>query len=175
MNPYSVVWPSFGQNFIAMKSFKIELKWALIFGAVLLIWMWGEKALGYHDEKIDQHMIITNFFYIPAIIVYVLAILDKRKRHYEGKMTYKQGFLSGLVMTGIFTLFVPLTQVITSLIITPEYFDNVIAYAIEHDIMTQEAAQEQFNLTNYIIQGMIAFPITGAITSAIVAIFIRKS
>ncbi|MDW3192439.1 MAG: DUF4199 domain-containing protein [Cytophagales bacterium] len=158
-----------------MKSFKTELKWALIFGATLLIWMWGEKALGYHDEKIDQHMIVTNLFFIPAVVLYVLAILDKRKRHYDGKMNYKQGFLSGLIMTGIFTLFVPLTQVITSLIITPAYFDNVISYVVEHNMMTVEAAQDQFNLTSYIIQGMIAFPITGAITSAIVAIFTRRS
>lgn len=158
-----------------MKSFKIELKWALIFDATLLIWMWSEKALGYHDEHIDQHMIITNFFFIPAIALYVFAILDKRKKHFAGKMTYKQGLLTGLVMTGIFTLFVPLAQVIISLIITPDYFNNVIKYAVTNEIMTSEEARNQFNLTSYIIQSMIAFPVTGSITSAVVALFTRRS
>lgn len=157
-----------------MKTYRIEIKWAIIFALTLLLWMWGEKALGFHDEHIDQHMIITSFFYIPAITLYVLAILDKRKRSYDGKMTYRQGLITGLVLSGIFTLFVPLLQVITSLVITPQYFKNVITYAVEHDIMTLEAAQDQFNLTSYIIQGMISFPITGAITSAIVAIFTRR-
>lgn len=158
-----------------MKSFKIELKWALMFGLTLLIWMSGEKALGYHDEHIDQHMIITNFFFIPAIILYVLAILDKRKRHYDGKMNYKQGLLTGLVLTGIFTLFVPLAQVIISLIITPDYFDNIIKYAVSNEIMTLEEARNQFNLTSYIIQSMIAFPVIGSITSTVVALFTRRS
>lgn len=156
-----------------MKSFKIELKWALLFAVTLLIWMSGEKALGYHDERIDQHMIITNFFFIPAIALYVLALLDKRKRYYEGKMTYKQGFLTGLIMTGIFTLFVPLTQVITSLVITPDYFDNVIDYTVRNEMLTLEEAKDQFNLTSYIIQGMVSFPIIGTITSAIVSIFVK--
>ncbi len=163
------------KTFIAMKSFKIELKWALFFAATLLIWMWGEKALGYHDVHIDQHMIITNFFFIPAIALYVFALLDKRKRHYDGKMTYVQGLLTGLIMTGIFTLFVPLTQVITSLIITPDYFGNVIDYTVQNEILTMEEARDQFNLTSYIIQGMVSFPIMGTITSAIVAIFTRRS
>lgn len=158
-----------------MKSFKIELKWALFFAATLLIWMWGEKALGYHDERIDQHMIITNFFFLPAIALYILALIDKRKRHYDGQMTYKQGLLTGLVMTGIFTLFVPLTQVITSLIITPEYFENVIDYTVSNQILTLEEARDQFNLTSYIIQGMVSFPIMGTITSAIVAFFTKRS
>lgn len=119
-------------------------------------------------------MIITNLFFIPAIALYVLTILDKRKRSYQGKMTYKQGLLAGLIMTGIFTLFVPLTQVITSLIITPDYVNNVIAYTVENGIMTMEQAESQFNLTNYIIQGMLSFPIIGAITSVIIALFTKK-
>lgn len=158
-----------------MKSIKIELKWALFFSLTLLVWMWGEKLLGYHDERIDQHMIITNFFYIPAIALYVLTLRDKRNNYFDGKMTYKQGFIAGLIMSIITTLLVPPTQAIVSLVITPEYFKNVIAYVVEHDMMTVEAAKAQFNLSNYILQGMISFPVVGAVTSAIIAFFMKRA
>lgn len=157
-----------------MQKYRIEIKWALIFIAVNLAWMIGEKAVGLHDTHIDKHMIYTNFFAIPAIIVYVLALLDKRKNFYGGVMNYKQGFLTGLWITLIVTILSPLTQYIISTVITPDYFSTVIDYVVEHDMMTEEAARKQFNLKNYIIQATIGALIMGVVTSAIVAIFTRK-
>ena len=157
-----------------MRQFKIEFKWSVILAITLLVWMYGEKALGFHDERIDQHYYITLLFFIPSITIYVLTILDKRKNFYEGRMTYKQGFMAGLVMTGFSLLWTPVNQVIVSLIITPDYFKNVIEYTVAHNLMTLEEAQAQFNLTSYIIQGLISFPIVGAFTSAIIALFTRK-
>ena len=81
-----------------MKKYQIELKWALVFVGMTLIWMIGEKLLGYHSEKIAQHEVITNFIAIPAIAVYVFALLDKKKNFYNGQMNYLQGFISGIVI-----------------------------------------------------------------------------
>ncbi|HKK75108.1 MAG TPA: DUF4199 domain-containing protein [Saprospiraceae bacterium] len=157
-----------------MQKYRIELKWAIIFMATTLVWMILEKLVGLHSTHIDKHMIYTNFFAIPAIIIYVLALLDKRKNFYGGQMTYQQGFLTGLWITLIVTIFSPLTQYIISTVITPDYFSTVIDYVITHDMMTEEAARKQFNLKNYIIQATIGALIMGVVTSAIVAIFTRK-
>ena len=62
-----------------MKKIQIEIKWAIIFVIMTLIWMILEKVAGLHDEHIDKHPIFTNFIAIPAIAIYVFAILDKRK------------------------------------------------------------------------------------------------
>ena len=35
-----------------MKSISIEIKWALIFSAVTLLWMAGEKLVGLHDNTL---------------------------------------------------------------------------------------------------------------------------
>jgi hypothetical protein len=118
-----------------MSRYKIELKWAIIFTLMMLLWMVMEKLAGLHDKHIDQHAIYTNFIAIPAIIVYVLTLLDKRKKFYGGFMTYGQGFISGLTITLIVTLFSPLTQYITSTIITPDYFTNTIEYVVHEGIM----------------------------------------
>ena len=157
-----------------MKNIKIEIKWALIFIGMMLLWMILERLFGFHDENIEYHPIVTNFIAIPAILIYVLALLDKRKNFYLGSMTYLQGLVSGLIITLIVTIFTPLTQYLTSTVITPDYFANVIDYSVKMGKMTQEEANAYFNLENYMVQATIGAPIMGIVTSLIVAIFTRK-
>jgi hypothetical protein len=157
-----------------MKNIKIEIKWALIFIAMQLTWMLLERLAGLHDKNIDKHSIYSNFIMIPAIATYVLALLDKRKKDYNGTMSYKQGFISGLIISIIVTILSPLTQYITSVVITPEFFANSINYAVINSKMTMEAAEKYFNLKNFIIEGLIFAPIMGIFTSAIVAIFTKS-
>jgi hypothetical protein len=158
-----------------MKKYSIELKWALAFAGMSLVWMALERMVGLHDTHIDKHAVYTNFVAIPAITIYVLALLDKRKNFYGGKMSYMEGFVSGMIVTLIVTILSPLTQMITSLIITPYYFDNAIQYAVSNDKSTQAAAEDYFNLKSYIIQGLVGAPIMGLITTAVVAFFTKNS
>jgi hypothetical protein len=157
-----------------MKTIKTEIKWAVIFIIMTLAWMVLELLTGLNDKYISKHEIFTNFIAIPAIAVYVFALLDKRNNYYNGAMNYKQGFISGLIITAIITIFSPLTQFITSTIITPAYFTNVINYTVETGKMTRDAAEDFFNLKNYIIQGLIGAPVMGIITTAIVAYFVKR-
>lgn len=157
-----------------MKKIAIEIKWAILFIVVQLVWMVGERVAGLHDENVDKHYIVTNFFAIVAIAVYVLALLDKRKNSYYGKMTWKQGFISGLIITAGVTLLNPLSQYITSAFITPNYFTNMIEYSVDEGKLTQEAAEAYFNMKSYIIQSSIFAPVVGVVTSAIVALFTKK-
>ncbi len=158
-----------------MKKFSIELKWALIFVAMSLLWMVLEKAVGLHSTHIDKHLYLTNLFAIPAILVYVFALKEKKKKFYTGQMNYKQGFVSGLVITLIVTVLAPLTQWITSTVITPEYFPNVIAHSVETGYYdTVEEAEAYFNLKNYMVQSVIGALVMGVITTAVVALFVRS-
>jgi hypothetical protein len=157
-----------------MKKYQIELKWALVFLGMTLIWMIGEKLLGYHSEKIDQHEVITNFIAIPAIAVYVFALLDKKKNFYNGQMNYLQGFISGIIISVIVAAISPLTQYLTSVVISPEYFPNIIKYAVDNGKATQAEAISYFNLKSYITYGVIGALGMGAVTSAIVAIFVKS-
>ncbi|MES2837071.1 MAG: DUF4199 domain-containing protein [Bacteroidota bacterium] len=158
-----------------MKNIKIEIKWAIAFAVMTLVWMLLEKLCGLHSTYIDKHATYTNFIAIPAITIYVLALLDKRKNFYNGKMTYQQGLKSGIIITLLYTPLSPVTQAITSLVITPEYFPNATNYAINLGMMSETEAKEYFTLKNYIIQGLIGAPIMGIITTLIVALFTRKN
>ncbi len=157
-----------------MKKYSIEIKWAVIFLLMGLVWMLMEKMVGLHSTQISKHAIFTNFIAIPAVIIYVLALLDKKKNYYQGIMSYKQGFISGLVITLIVTVLSPLSQYITSTWITPEYFPNIINYSVSNGKMTQAEAESYYNLKSYIIQGLIGAPIMGLITTAIVALFTKS-
>lgn len=157
-----------------MSQYRAELKWGIIFTAMGLTWMALERLLGLHDEHIEMHAWATNLILIPAVLVYVLALREKKRTDYGGVMTYKQGFLAGVGITIVVTILAPFSQLMTSLVITPHYFENMIAYSVSHGMATQAAAEEYFNLTSYLIQSTLFAPVAGVVTSAIVAFFVRS-
>jgi hypothetical protein len=158
-----------------MKNIKIEFKWAIIFSIMGLLWMVLEKLSGLHSTHIDYHLYLTNLFAIPAILVMVLALKNKKWSFYNGQMTYQQGLVSGVILSLIIALLSPFTQWITSYVITPEYFPNVIKRSVELGYYTTtEEAQANFNFKNYAIQGAIGALIMGFVTTAIAMIFIRS-
>lgn len=60
-----------------MKKYKIELKWTLIFVAGVIIGNILGKILGIDAEHIDKHPLYSTLYTIPAIAIYVLALIDK--------------------------------------------------------------------------------------------------
>ena len=152
-----------------------EVKWGLIFVTVALLWMVIERMAGLHGSRIEQHATWTNLFAIPAIAVYVLALRDKRDRDLGGTMTFGQGFVSGLIITGVVAVLTPLSQWLTHTVITPDYFANAIAAADRMGMSSTADAEAYFNLANYIRLGVVGALAMGVVTSAVVAFFVRKS
>ncbi len=157
-----------------MKNLTTEIKWAVIFTVMSLVWMVLEKLTGLHGTYIDYHLYLTNLFAIPAIWVMVLALKDKKKNGYSGEITYIQGLISGIIISVLIALISPLGQWVISYVISPEYFPNVIKRSVELGYFkTTAEAEANFNYANYAKQGAIASLVMGIITSAIAMIFIR--
>lgn len=157
---------------IKMK-YKTELKWGFIFMASMLGWMILERLVGLHSTHIDKHPTYTNLFALGATAVYVFALRDKRNTDLNGTMSWKDGFLSGVIISAIVMVLSPFGQMITHYIISPGYFPTVIKYSVEHGLQTQLEAEAYFNLKNYIIQSTMMTPIMGIVTSAVVAFFLK--
>lgn len=157
-----------------MKKLYIEIKWAVIFTIAILCWILLEKTLGWHEEQIANHQWLTLLFLPFAILMYLLAMREKRRRVYGGKMTWLQGFLSGVLLSVFVVLLSPLAQYITYNYFTPEYFNNVIEYSVTNDLLTRTKTNEYFNINNYMWQSAIGALGFGIAVSTIVAIFVRK-
>ncbi len=153
---------------------RLELKWGIIFTLAGLLWMYFEKSMGWHDVNIDKHTTMTNLFAIPAITMIVLAQLEKRRKHYNGRMTWLQGFICGVVISVIVAILAPLSQYITANYISPDYFNNVIEYASSKGQGTKEELAKHFNMKTYMMLSAVGALVMGLITSAVVALFTKK-
>ena len=76
-----------------MKKFAIEIKWGILFSVATLVWMIIENSVGLHDVYIGKQARYTNLFGIVAVVIYVLALREKKYLFYKGVMSWQQGFL----------------------------------------------------------------------------------
>ena len=157
-----------------MNTIQTEIKWGLLFSVSGLLWMIFEKSMGMHDENLEQHATFTLWYAPIAIALYVLALRNKKRSCYNGKMTYLQGFISGLKLTLVVLILTPLSQYISHEFISPEYFPNIIRLTVEKGQMTQEEAEAYFSLVSYIQQSLIFAAFIGVLTSALVAFLTRS-
>ncbi|GAL86119.1 hypothetical protein Phep_2768 [Sporocytophaga myxococcoides] len=157
-----------------MIKYKTEIKWTFIYAAMFLLWMSFEKLAGFHDKRLEQQQFVSMLILIPSIIIYSKALLDKKKSFYSGVINYKQSFMSGLALTLFIVLLSPVNQVITSYIITPDYFANIIKYTVQSGVYTQEQAEAQYNIKNYLVSSIIGGLITGGVFSAVISLFIKS-
>ncbi len=157
-----------------MNKYKTEIKWSLIFSGMFLVWMSAERLAGLHSSNIANQQVVTTFILVPAVVVYILALRSKRTNIYYDQITYKQSFVSGLWLTIFIVILSPVTQIITTTVISPDYFSNLTAYTVDNGIMTREQAQAQFNVGNYIIQSVMGGFITGILFTTIISFFIKS-
>ena len=153
----------------------LEIKWAVTFFLFSLVWMFFEKSMGWHDVQIERHASMTGLFAIPAISIYVFALLEKKKNHLNNFMTWKQGFTCGIMITFIYVLLSPIAQYITFTFITPDFFSNMVNYSVNVLGESREKMEANFNMKSYMLQGITGALIMGIITSAIVALFVKRS
>lgn len=160
-----------------MKNFKIELRWAILFSLITAIWMFVEQRfLGWHDEHIGSqfgnHLIALVILFG---IMYYFGIKEKREHYYKGEITWKRAFVSGMIISVFVALLSPLIEYFNYNYISPDYFDKMITYQTQKEKlpMSQENAQEIFNMKSFIFQGVFTSFSFGIFISAIVALFLR--
>lgn len=156
-----------------MKKFSIEFKWAALATLVALIWMFLEKYLGYHDEKIRFQIGFSLLFNFPLIAIYYLAIKEKKKDFYNGITTWRQLFFTGIVLCIMISLFYPIIQYITFIQVSPNFINDLINEVVARGGMSLEDAQANISFDVYLRQGVSGNLSTGVVTSAILAYFLQ--
>ena len=148
-----------------------EIKFGLFFSAMNVIWMFGEKLAGLHDVHIADQAFYTNYFAIPSILLYAVAMYQKQTE-LGGEMNFKQGFMSGLGIMIIVTALTPIIQFIIHTVITPDYFTNVRAFVIKQG-MNPEVANTHFTLNSFIMLSVFTGFMYGIITTIFTTIMVR--
>ena len=156
-----------------MQKYAHEIKWGVLFTVAFLLWLYLEKLMGWHGPKIELHPTMTNIFAVVAIGIFVFGLLEKRRK-LGGTMIWKQGFISGLLISVVVAVLAPLSQWLAHTVISPDYFPNIIAHSVENGLMSRADAERTFSLGSYMVQGVVGGLVMGVITSAVVAFFVRK-
>jgi len=157
-----------------MKKFTVEIKWAIIFTTVNVAWVAFEKTMGFHSEHIEKQMFFGYLFAIPTLIIYALALVEKKRTYFLGNMNWMQGVATGLFMSLFISILSPIGQYISYALVSPDFFKNAIGCATQSKQMSVTVATTYFNLKSYIIQGIVGSISSGIVTSAIVAYFLQS-
>lgn len=159
-----------------MKDFRIELRWAILFSFVSMLWMFAEYQLGWHDKyianQLGYHFIVVFLIYL---IMYYKAVKAKRKSYYDGAITWKQALVSGGTISVLVAILSPMTEFFIYHYISPEYFQNMIVYQTATEHMSQESAENFFNMKSFIVQGIFTSLSMGFFVSLIVAFLVKRA
>lgn len=156
-----------------MSKFSIEIKWSVVFTAASIAWAILEKSTGFHGSRIGIQPAFTFLFGIFALLVFILALREKKREYYHSRITWTQTFLSGVYLAFFCAAFSPFAQYITYTYISPGFFDTMINYMVANGERTREKAAAVFNLESYIVQSVSFTLSMGILTSAIIALFLR--
>ena len=152
-------------------SIKIEFRYAILTSLCTLLWLILEYTVGLHDTYIAWHPYVTMLAIIIPIITYRLALIEKLEE--KGKLSFKDAFISGLIMTIFATVLAIPIQLIFHKVINPDFFANMINYAVTHGKETLEQAAQYFNLKTYLIESTLGTLLIGIIISLILAFRMR--
>lgn len=155
-----------------MQSNKRVLVWTLILFISTLSWMVFEKLMGWHDDRIADHATYSLFYDALFILIFYLAFRVNMQQ--SDLLLWKDGFFFGMKITTLMVLLSPLTQTIIHRVISPEFFPNIIDFAVENNILSRTEASERFNLTTYMVQNAIGTSILGLLTTSMMALIMRK-
>ncbi|MCI0664850.1 MAG: DUF4199 domain-containing protein [Acidobacteria bacterium] len=150
---------------------KTEIKWGVIFVIVSFLWISLEWLVGLHDKYISMQQYFGFLFVIPAVLMMVLAIAEKR-RVLGGEISFKQGFLCGMGVSIVVAILTPLYQWILFRFVSPDFFQNNINYRISLG-QDPAALQMLYSIKWVLIGGVVVALVTGAITSLLLAAIMR--
>ena len=151
-----------------MNKYSVEIKWSLIYGAIYLVWMLLEKTLGFHSTKAIKEPLFNLLFIPVSVVIYYLALREKKKVVFNNDIEWKQGFASGIVLSFLVTIISTTVVFITFSLISPTFFENAIEV-----VKDKERAQFNFNLPVFVKNNIFDKLSFGVVFSAIISYFIK--
>jgi len=158
-----------------MKKFALEIKWGFLLTLALVASAILEKELGLYEKPDFSYYLLSTVCFAPVgLLFYILFYREKQAQYFNGKMTWKQGFFSGIMMTAVVALLVPIQKNIIHQVIAPELFENTIVQMTASGKRTREEAAEMMNLTSAVYNGIQLVLSAGIVASAALSIIFKS-
>lgn len=153
---------------------KIEIKYALIYLIASFIWSCIEFTSGLESKYIAFHpYFVTPFYLILTGVIYFYSLREKRTA-LQGKLTFRKGLMSGVMLSFWILLLNPIPFYIFNTFINPQFFTDFAHYNIETQKMTATDANAYFTFNNMLIRGTLYRFIMGIVASFILAACMKK-
>lgn len=165
---------------------KTELKAGIFISLAYFIWLLSEFKLGLHSSKIDYYEFIFWMALIIPVTGIYLTLRYLRNKEFKGKINFMQGFLSGIKITGVISILIPVLSWLYVSAINPTFFpamkdhqekmieDLNISSVIEKESLKNEIAIKN-SIASYLLRQFSFVLISGTLITIICAIFIRKT
>ncbi|GEM_PF-4682839 len=158
-----------------MSKLQTEIKWGVVWATAIFLLLCFEYFAGLQElPYLDWGMWVDLLgdVALPALAV-GLGLRQKRDQDWEGSMSWRQGFISGLYMT-LVALPLSLAYIWAFVeIVNPNYFAVLVDFSVATGQSTQDAAQAYFNLRTYLFQTALNVVAFGVVLSAVFSLLLK--
>jgi hypothetical protein len=106
------------------------------------------------------------------LLIFVLALREKKKEFYSNTMSWTQGFISGMYLSFFCMVLSPFVQYVIYTHISPNFFNTIINHIVLRGEKTREEAQAVYNMKEFVIDAVRFTLSMGILTAAIVSLFL---
>lgn len=163
---------------------KTEIKFGIITGAGICLWILLEFLLGFHTIKMDIGECTTYFVVLVPLFTLYLGIKEKRDKRNKGQISINHGIKTGLMISLIATVIIASFLIIYFNYLNPEYAELGIAYQKKKMILRGKTSDEiaaemermknMFGFLNQFLYGTIGAVGTGFLISVALSLFLKK-
>ncbi len=164
---------------------KTEIKYGIITGAGICIWLLIEFFLGFHTEKMYIGEYTTYFVVLIPLLTLYMGIKEKRDRINNGQISIGSGIKTGLMISLIATVIIALFLIAYFNYINPNYAEFGVAYQRQKLILSGKSTDEiagelesiknMFRFINQLLFGTLGVVGTGFIISIALSLFLKKN
>lgn len=151
--------------------FKTEIKWAVVLGALTLLWNVLERLTGFDSKFIELYKTSGYLFLIPFVLIYVLALMQMRLER-GGELSYAQGLKSAFRIALYSVPFIILASYLKISFISPEFQENMIEYMLTTGA-NENDLRESFSTVPFLLKSA-AYAMTGVVVGAVAMIFLKR-
>lgn len=160
-------------------NYLLELKYSFLISVFTLLWLTFEQLMGFHDEYIEWHRIVSTLSIIVPIMGLWFGISERKAN--TSKYSFEKGFKAGFNVTVLNTiLIIPIVYLFFTFI-SPDFTSSMMNYAKinalkngEDPIKAVEEARSYFGMKYFIIQKVVETFIFGTLISSVVAFILKN-